>query len=81
MLYTYILYDEKDSFGISKSDHIKCEAIMMEFRRNQEIGENIREFINFIKREFGEDFEQFEYDNQENHMILANLQDQADEHV
>ncbi|WP_272190340.1 hypothetical protein [Bacillus sp. BP-3] len=55
-------------------------AIMMEFRRNQEIEENIREF--------SEDFELFEYDDivqydtdQENHMILAILQDQADEHI
>ncbi|MDC2866671.1 hypothetical protein PLX19_18970 [Bacillus sp. BP-3] len=52
----------------------------MEFRRNQEIEENIREF--------SEDFELFEYDDivqydtdQENHMILAILQDQADEHI
>lgn len=61
---------------------------MMEFRRNQEIGENIGEFINFMEREFDEDFELFEYDDivqydadQENSMILANLLDQADEHV
>lgn len=61
---------------------------MMEFRRNQEIGENIKEFIDFMEREFGEDFELFEYDDivqydadQENSMILANLLDQADEHV
>ena len=61
---------------------------MMEFRRNQEIGENIREFIGFMEREFSEDFELFEYDDivqydadQENSMILANLLDQADEHV
>ncbi|ENQ3107320.1 hypothetical protein ACEOWJ_003407 [Bacillus cereus] len=94
-MYTYILYDAKDSFGINKSYHIKCEvpphrfrAIMMEFRRNQEIGENMKEFITFMEREFGEDFELFEYDDivqydadQENSMILANLLDQADEHV
>ncbi len=61
---------------------------MMEFRRNQEIGENMKEFITFMEREFGEDFELFEYDDivqydadQENSMILANLLDQADEHV
>lgn len=61
---------------------------MMEFRRNQEIGENIKEFINFMEQEFGEDFELFEYDDivqydadQENGMILANLLDQADQHV
>lgn len=61
---------------------------MMEFRRNQEIGENMKEFIGFMEREFGESFELFEYDDivqydadQENSMILANLLDQADEHV
>lgn len=61
---------------------------MMEFRRNQERGENMGEFVNFMEREFGEDFELFEYDDivqydadQENSMILANLLDQADEHV
>lgn len=61
---------------------------MMEFRRNQKIGENIKEFINFMEQEFGEDFELFEYDDivqydadQENGMILANLLDQADQHV
>ncbi|WP_440604447.1 hypothetical protein [Bacillus sp. GB_SG_008] len=94
-MYTYTLYDSKDSFGISKSYHIKCEipphrfrAIMMEFRRNKEIGENIGEFIDFMKREFDEGFELFEYDDivqydadQENSMILANLLDQADQHV
>lgn len=61
---------------------------MMEFRRNKEIGENIREFIDFMEREFSEGFELFEYDDivqydadQENSMILANLLDQADKHV
>lgn len=61
---------------------------MMEFRRNKEIGENVGEFINFMKREFDEGFELFEYDDivqydadQENSMILANLLDQADQHV
>ncbi len=61
---------------------------MMEFRRNKEIGENIGEFIDFMKREFDEGFELFEYDDivqydadQENSMILANLLDQADQHV
>ncbi|MGG2016493.1 hypothetical protein [Bacillus sp. S10(2024)] len=87
-MYTYILYDAKDSFGINKSYHIKCEvpphrfrAIMMEFRRNQERGENMGEFVNFMEREFGEDFELFEYDDivqydadQENSTILANLE-------
>ncbi|MGG0185549.1 hypothetical protein [Bacillus rhizoplanae] len=94
-MYTYTLYDSEGSFGISKSYHIKCEipphqfrAIMMEFRRNKEIGESIREFIDFMEREFGEGFELFEYDDivqydadQENSMILANLLDQADKHV
>lgn len=95
LLYTYSLYDSGDSFSISKSYHIKCEipphrfrAIMMEFRRNKEIGENIKEFIAFMKQEFGGEFELFEYDDivqydadQENSMILANLLDQADKHV
>lgn len=94
-MYTYTLYDSRDAFSISKSYHIKCEipphqfrAIMMEFRRNKEIGENIGEFIDFMKREFNEGFELFEYDDivqydadQENSMILANLLDQADQHV
>ncbi|MGG0238019.1 hypothetical protein [Bacillus rhizoplanae] len=94
-MYTYTLYDSKDSFGISKAYHMKCEipphrfrAIMMEFRRNKEIGENIGEFVDFMKREFGEGFELFEYDDivqydadQENSMILENLLDQADQHV
>ncbi|WP_289396047.1 hypothetical protein [Bacillus sp. DX1.1] len=60
----------------------------MEFRRNKEVGENIREFMEFMKQEFGEGFELFEYDDivqydadQENSMILANLLDQADKHV
>ncbi|MFD3447068.1 hypothetical protein ACFDTO_20930 [Microbacteriaceae bacterium 4G12] len=94
-MYTYVLYDAKDSFGISKSYHIKCEipphrfrAIMMEFRRNQETTENMNEFINFMKREFEKEFELFEYDDvvqydadQENSTILANMLDQADKHV
>lgn len=94
-MYTYTLYDSGDSFSVSKSFHIKCEipphqfrAIMMEFRRNQETGENIREFINFMEREFGEGFERFEYDDivqydadQENSMILANLLDQENKHI
>ncbi|PEZ09120.1 hypothetical protein CN326_03555 [Bacillus sp. AFS018417] len=94
-MYTYTLYDSGDSFSISKAYHIKCEipphrfrAIMMEFRRNKEIGENVGEFINFMKREFDEGFELFEYDDivqydadQENSMILANLLDQADQHI
>lgn len=94
-MYTYTLYDSRDSFGISKSYHIKCEipphrfrAIMMEFRRNKEVGENIGEFIDFMEREFGESFELFEYDDivqydadQENSMILANLLDQTNTHV
>ncbi|MBO1581567.1 hypothetical protein [Bacillus sp. XF8] len=95
LLYTYSLYDSGNAFSIRKSYHIKCDipphrfrAIMMEFRRNKEIGENIGEFIEFMKQEFGEEFELFEYDDivqydadQENSMILANLLDQADEHV
>ncbi|MGQ5530690.1 hypothetical protein [Bacillus sp. CGMCC 1.60114] len=94
-MYTYTLYDSKDSFGINKSYHIKCEipphrfrAIMMEFRCNKEVGENIGEFINFMEREFGESFELFDYDDivqydadQENSMILANLLDQTHTHV
>ncbi|MGG2066955.1 hypothetical protein [Bacillus sp. S14(2024)] len=94
-MYTYTLYDSRDSFGISKSYHIKCDipphrfrAIMMEFRRNKEVGENIGEFIDFMEREFGEAFELFEYDDivqydadQENSTILANLLDQTDTHV
>ncbi|WP_141523151.1 hypothetical protein [Bacillus sp. AFS019443] len=61
---------------------------MMEFRRNKDVGENIKEFIAFMKQEFDEEFELFEYDDivqydadQENSMILANLLDQADKHV
>lgn len=95
LLYTYSLYDSGNAFSIRKSYHIKCDipphrfrAIMMEFRRNKETGENIGEFIEFMKQEFGEEFELFEYDDivqydadQENSMILANLLDQADEHV
>ena len=95
MLYTYSLYDSENSFGISKSYHIKCEipphrfrAIMMEFRRNKETGENIGEFISFMKQEFGEGFQLFEYDDivqydadQENSTILANLLDQSDKHI
>ncbi|MGF9964477.1 hypothetical protein [Bacillus rhizoplanae] len=60
----------------------------MEFRRNKEVGENIGAFIDFMEREFGESFELFEYDDivqydadQENSMILANLLDQADQHI
>ncbi|WP_141523461.1 MULTISPECIES: hypothetical protein [Bacillus] len=61
---------------------------MMEFRRNKDVGESIKEFIAFMKQEFGEEFELFEYDDvvqydadQENSMILANLLNQADKHV
>ena len=94
-MYTYSLYDSGDSFGINKSYHIKCDipphrfrSIMMEFRRNEEVGESIKEFVSFMKQEFGEEFQLFEYDDivqydadQENSMILANLLDQADKHV
>ncbi|WP_440604426.1 hypothetical protein [Bacillus sp. GB_SG_008] len=59
-MYTCTLYDSRDSFDISKSYHIEYEipphrfrAIMMEFRRNKEVGENIGEF--------GEGFERFGY--------------------
>ncbi|WP_139368001.1 hypothetical protein [Priestia abyssalis] len=36
---------------------------MMEFRRHKEMGKNIGEFISFMKQEFGERFQLFEYDD------------------
>lgn len=96
MSYIYNLYSSNEGhFGLSHSYHIQCDlplhkfrSIMMEFRRNEEIGEDIEEFIKYMQKKFPNSFKLFNFDDtvqfdadQENSMILANLLDEVDSTV
>lgn len=94
MKYHYNLYSsEEGHFGISHSYHIECDlpihrfrAIMMEFRRNEEVGKDIEAFVQYLADSFPDSFKLFDFDDtiqfdadQENSAILANITDELEQ--
>ncbi len=92
----YNLYSsDEDHLGISKSFHIQCDLpphkfrqIMMEFRRNNTLGDDIHTFVKYLKDSFPESLTTFDYDDviqfdadEENSAILANLTDQMNSNI
>jgi hypothetical protein len=90
--WTYNLYSSSNKFGFTNSYHIQCNlpphkfrTIMMEFRRNKEVADDLESFVTYMKESFGDTFRLFEYDDnvqfdadQENSAILVNLLNQTD---
>lgn len=96
MSYLYNLYSSDEGhFGVSRSYHIQCDlplhkfrSIVMEFRQNKELGDDIEAFIKYMEENFPDSFKLFDFDDtvqfdadQENSMILANLLDEVDRTV
>ncbi|TRZ39474.1 hypothetical protein CEQ21_00410 [Niallia circulans] len=92
----YNLYSsDENHLGISKSYHIQCDLpphkfrqILMEFRQNNTVGNDIQAFVDYLKETFPESFHTFDYDDvvqfdadQENSAILTNLTDQMNKPV
>lgn len=92
MSWTYNLYSSGDKFGFTESYHIQCDlpphkfrSILMEFRRNKEVANDIEAFVKYMNETFGDSFRLFAYDDnvqfdadQENSVILANLLNHTD---
>ncbi|MEC2076667.1 hypothetical protein [Metabacillus fastidiosus] len=96
MSYLYNLYSmDEGHFGIGQSYNIQCDlplhkfrSIMMEFRRNDELGNDIEGFVKYMQETFPNSFKLFHFDDtvqfdadQENSTILANLLDEVDQTV
>lgn len=96
MSYLYNLYSSDEGhFGISHSYHIQCDlplhkfrSILMEFRRNDDLGNDIEAFVKYMQKTFPNSFKLFHFDDtvqydadEENSMILANLLDEVNRSV